>query len=127
MPRESILQKAKRQLSSNNIVEGALTYLKATKDLLVRQHRRKEISEELYKFRTDEIIYFKNSIEKLAFKVKDLQNEINKPRKENKNLHEEMNNLTRNFGLLCLDESLGRKKQEIINALQEIRKILNLY
>ncbi|CAG8736933.1 22096_t:CDS:2, partial [Gigaspora rosea] len=115
MPRESMLQKANRQLSSNNIVEGALTYLKATKDLLVRQHRRKEISEEVYKFRIDEIIYFKNTIEKLAFKVKNLQNEINKPRKENKDLQEKMNNLTRNFKILA----------EIANNLSP-RDILNI-
>ncbi|CAG8535997.1 8922_t:CDS:2 [Cetraspora pellucida] len=87
MPHQSLLQKAKVQLSSNKIVEGALTYLKATESLLFRQHRCKDISEKEYKFRTDEIKYFIN---------------------EN-------------------NELLGRKKQEKINALYEIRKILDLY
>ncbi|CAG8739981.1 12641_t:CDS:2 [Cetraspora pellucida] len=136
MPRVSLLEKAKHQLLSNEIVEGALTYLKATEGLLVRQLRRKDISEEDYKFRTNEITYFKNTIEQLNFKAKNLQNEINKLRKENKDLkkenkdlHEEMNNLSRNFGLIHLDENelLGRKKQEKINALHEIRKVFDLY
>lgn len=137
MPRQSLLQKAKLQLSSNKIVEGALTYLKATEGLLFRQHRRKDISEEEYKFRTDEIKYFIITIEKLNSKAKNLQDEINKLRKENeelkkenKDLHEEINNLSRNFDLIHLDENnelLGRKKQEKINALHEIRKIFDLY
>ncbi|CAG8535695.1 19238_t:CDS:2, partial [Racocetra fulgida] len=137
MPRQSLLQKARLQLSSNKIVEGALTYLQATEGLLLRQHRRKDISEDDYKFRTNEITYFKNIIEQLNFKAKNLQDEINKLRnknkdlkKENKDLHEEMNNLSQNFGLIHLDENkelLGRKKQEMINALHEIRKVFDLY
>ncbi|CAG8707067.1 18335_t:CDS:1, partial [Racocetra fulgida] len=109
-----------------------------TEDLLFRQHRHKDISENDYKFRTDEIKYFKSTIKQLNFKVKSLQDEINKLkkeykdlRKENKDLHEEMNNLSQNFGLIHLDENkevlLGRKKQEMINALHGIRKILDLY
>ncbi|CAG8470619.1 20634_t:CDS:2 [Gigaspora rosea] len=51
---ESLLRKAERQLSSNDIIKGALTYLKSTESLLNRQRRCNEISEENYKFRTDE-------------------------------------------------------------------------
>ncbi|CAG8563489.1 35340_t:CDS:2, partial [Racocetra persica] len=132
MPCVSLLQKAICQLSCNKIVEGALTYLKATEDLLFfSQHRRKDISEDDYKFRTDKIKYFKSTIKQLNFKVKSLQDEINKLKKENKDLYKEMNNLSRNFGLIHLDENkevlLGRKKQEIIDALHGIRKILDLY
>ncbi|CAG8465495.1 13574_t:CDS:2 [Gigaspora rosea] len=77
MPRESLLKKAKRHLSSNKIVEGALAYLKATENLL-----------------------------NLQDEIKKLRNENEDLRKENKDLHEEMDNLIRNFGLIHLDENM---------------------
>ncbi|RIB00794.1 hypothetical protein C2G38_2051377 [Gigaspora rosea] len=145
MTRESLLRKAERQLSSNDIIKGALTYLKSTESFLNRQRRRNEISEENYKFRTGEIKYFRTTIERLVIEIKNLkeeinklknenqglQDEINKLKNENLDLHEEMNNFSQNFGLIHLDENkgvlLGIKKQKMINALKEIRKQLDLY
>ncbi|RIB00207.1 hypothetical protein C2G38_2235169 [Gigaspora rosea] len=60
---EFLLQKALCQLSSNNIVKAALMYFKATEGLLFCQYRHNEISEEDYQFRTNEIKYFRNTIE----------------------------------------------------------------
>ncbi|CAG8572558.1 19904_t:CDS:2 [Racocetra fulgida] len=145
MPRVSLVQKASHQLSSNNIVEAALTYLKATEGLLGRQHRRKEICEDEYTSRKIEIQYLTSTIEKfksevidLQDEIKNLQDEINKLKeensdlkKENQDLHAKMNNLSQNFRLIHLDENkevkLGRKKHEMINALHNIQKILDWY
>ncbi|KAF0481167.1 hypothetical protein F8M41_023613 [Gigaspora margarita] len=136
MTRESLLQKAECQLSSNDIVKAALTYLKATEGLLSCQRQRNEISKEDYQFRTEEIKYFRNTIESLITEVKNLkdeinklknenqglQDEINKFRNENQGLHEAMNNLSQNFSSIHLNEN----KDTIDAGLSKIVEIIEI-
>ncbi|CAG8555966.1 11606_t:CDS:2 [Gigaspora rosea] len=112
MPREALIKNLERKLSSGKCDLGKVTiqYLTETEKLLSRQLRRKDITENDYKFRTIEINCIKNTIEDLQIKVTNLQDELNELKKENNYLRSEMNQLSHNFKII---EAYKRKYEQV--------------